>query len=356
MATYKVIQDIEAEDKLIGWMTPRQTIYAAIVIISGFLWFMFITHGAWWLGIIFLPHMILLTVLSGPFVHDQPSEVWLLAKIKFSLLPRRRIWDQSGVKELVTITVPRKVEHKLTDGLSQTEVKSRLQALANTIDSRGWAVKNVNVNLFAQPDYAMAGTDRLIDSSSLPQDVPSFEVTAQDDILDEQSNPIAQHLDQMISQSTQAHRQQAVQQMQSPKQPTQPADYWFLNANAGQQAPVAPGYATFDHNPTVMPGTAQMPAPVATPQVTADDQAALLDKLHKQKKSTHKSNKHLRTIKTLGEKQEEERQKAAAQPKQPENPVVQQLAKNNDLNISTIARQANKAQKPDDGEVIISLR
>jgi len=26
MATYKVIQDIEAEDKLIGWMTPRQTI------------------------------------------------------------------------------------------------------------------------------------------------------------------------------------------------------------------------------------------------------------------------------------------------------------------------------------------
>jgi hypothetical protein len=356
MATYKVIQDIEAEDKLIGWMTPRQTIYAAIVIVSGFMWFLFATHDAWWLGVIFLPHMILLTVLSGPFVHDQPSEVWLLAKIKFSLLPRRRIWDQSGVKELVTITVPKKIERQLTDGLSQTEVKSRLQALANTIDSRGWAVKNVNVNLFAQPDYAMAGSDRLIDTNAMPQDVPSFEVTAQDDILDERSNPIAQHLDQMITQSSQAHRQQVVQQMQNPKQTGQQADYWFLNATAGQQAPVAPGYATFDHNPTVMPGTAQVPSPVATPQVTADDQAALLDKLHKQKKTTTKSNKHLRTIKTLEEKQEEERQMAAAKPKQPENPVVQQLSKNNDLNISTIARQANKAQKSDDGEVIISLR
>lgn len=358
MATYKVIQDIEAEDKLIGWMTPRQTIYAAIVIVSGFLWFMFITHNAWWLGLIFLPHMILLTVLSGPFVHDQPSEVWLLAKIKFSLLPRRRIWDQSGLKELVTITVPKKVERKLTDGLSQTEVKSRLSALANTIDSRGWAVKNVNVNLFAQPGYAIAGTDRLIESSALPQDVPSFEITAQDDILDEHSNPVAQHLDQMITQSTQAHRQQVVEQMKHPAPQTQSADYWFLNASAGQQTQVAPGYATFDHNPTVVPGTAQAPTPVSTPQVTADDQAALLDRLHKQKKTTSKSNKHLRTIKTLEEKQEEERQKAAAQPKPtPVNPAVQQLANNNDLNISTIARQANKPpQKPDDGEVVISLR
>lgn len=357
MATYKVIQDIEAEDKLIGWMTPRQTIYAAIVIVSGFLWFMFATNGAWWLGLVFLPHMVLLTVLSGPFVHDQPSEVWLLAKIKFHLLPRRRIWDQSGLKELVTITVPKKIERKLTDGLSQTEVKSRLSALANTIDSRGWAVKNVNVNLYTQPGYAMADTDRLIDTNALPQDVPSFEVTAQDDILDERSNPTAQHLDQMIQQSTQAHRQQVVQQMKNPQPPqTQPADYWFLNATAGQQTQVAPGYATFDHNPTVAPGTPQTPA--ATPAVTDSDQAALLEKIHKQKKHSTTSNKHLRTIKTLEEKQEEERKAAAQKTKEtPMSPAVQQLASNNDLNISTIARQANKSQqKPDDGEVVISLR
>jgi hypothetical protein len=356
MATYKVIQDIEAEDKLIGWMTPRQTIYAAIVIVSGFLWFLFATNGAWWLGLIFLPHMILLTVLSGPFVHDQPSEVWLLAKIKFFLLPRRRIWDQSGLKELVTITVPKKIERKLTDGLSQTEVKSRLSALANTIDSRGWAVKNVNVNLYAQPGYAVAGSDRLIDTSALPQAVPNYDVTAQDDILDERSNPVALHLDQMITQSAQAHRQQAVQQMQTPKATQQPADYWFLNATAGQQAKVAPGYATFDHNPTVTPGVPQLPTAVSTPDVPTDDQVALLDKIHKQKKSSGKHSKHLRTIKTLGEQQEEERQKAATAAKV-ENPVVQQLANNNDLNVATIARQANKAQqKPDDGEVVISLR
>ncbi len=365
MATYKVIQDIEAEDKLIGWMTPRQTIYSAIVIISGFFWFMFATSGFWWLGIIFLPHMILLSVLSGPFVHDQPSEVWLLAKIKFFLLPRRRIWDQSGIKEMVTITVPKKVERRLTDGLSQTEVKSRLSALANTIDSRGWAVKNVNVNLFAQPNYAMAGSDRLLDTSSFTQDVPTYEVTAQDDILDEQSNPTAHHLDQMIAQSTQAHRQQVVAQMQNPAPAApktgQPADYWFLNATAGQQAATQPGYATFDHNQTVAPGVATPVAPVVAGPST-DDQQALLDKLHTEHKKSKGSNKHLRTIKTLDEQQEEQAEKKRrvaekqAQEQAVPSPAAQQLAQNNDLNVDVLARQANQIKTSDDGEVTISLR
>lgn len=349
MGTYKVIQDIESEDKLIGWMTPRQTIYAAIVIVSGFIWFMFITNNLWWLGIIFLPHMILLTVLSGPFVHDQPSEVWLLAKIKFFLQPRKRIWDQSGLKELVTITVPKKIERRLTDGLSQNEVRGRLSALANTIDSRGWAVKNLNVSNFATVAYADAGTDRLVTASSMPQAVQDTDITAQDDMLDEQNNPIAQQLDQMINQSTQTRRQQMVQQMQTPVTQQQPADYWFMNATAGQQAQSKPGYATFDHNSTVTPGQATAP----TPTVSDQDQEELLDKIHASKKKTSTHNKHLRTIKTTEERQAEEKAEAAQKQQQAEaNPAVQQLAQNNDLNVSTIARQANKL---DDGEVVISL-
>jgi len=39
MATYKVIQDIEAEDKLLGPMTLRQFIYAVIVVVMGFVAF-----------------------------------------------------------------------------------------------------------------------------------------------------------------------------------------------------------------------------------------------------------------------------------------------------------------------------
>lgn len=367
MATYKVIQDIEAEDKLIGWMSPRQTIYAAIVVVSGFIGFLLTVNGAWWLAIFLLPHMILFAVLSGPFVHDQPSEVWLLAKIQFFLKPRRRIWDQNGLKELVTVTVPKRIERRLTDGLSQGEVKSRLQALANTIDSRGWAVKNVNVNLYAQPGYATAGinTDRLIDTSTLPQEVPNYEVTAQDDILDERSNPTAQHLQQMIEQSTLTHRQQIMTQMQQPaaaqpaQSPAQPADYWFLNANAGQTVETKPGYAVFDHNQTVAPGAAA-PEPTATVAgPTADDQAALLNKIKQEKQRPNPGNAHLRTIKPIAQQQAEAAAREAEKREEAlqKNPAIMQLANNDDLNVATIARQANKAARPtDDGEVVISLR
>lgn len=364
MATYKVIQDIEAEDKLIGWMTPRQTIYAAIVVVSGFIGFLFAVNGAWWLAIPLLPHMILFCVLSGPFVHDQPSEVWLLAKIQFFLKPRRRIWDQNGLKELVTVTVPKRIERRLTDGLSQGEVKSRLQALANTIDSRGWAVKNVNVNLYAQPGYAMAGidTDRLIDTAALPQEVPNYDITAQDDILDERSNPTAQHLQQMIEQSTQTHRQQVIAQMQQPSVATPqatttglPADYWFLN-NTGQQKPQKPGYAQFDGNQTVLPGA---PAePPITPVVAGpsqDDQDALLNKIKEDKKHPNPGSAHLRTIKPIAQQQAEAAAKRDEELQR--NPTIMRLANNDDLNVATIARQANKAARPaDDGEVVISLR
>lgn len=363
MATYKVIQDIEAEDKLLLWMTPRQAIYMAIVLISGFIWFLLASNGAWWLGLIFLPHMILFTVLAGPFMHDQPSEVWLLARVQFALKPRKRIWDQSGLKQLVTVTVPKKIERQLTDGLSQTEVKSRLQALANTIDSRGWAVKNVNVNLYSQPSYAVAAvdTDRLVDTSALPQEVPTHDVSPADDMLDEHSNPTAQNLDRMIHESAQSHRQQAIATMQQATQPQTQPDYWFLNATAGQ-GPAAPdGFATFDHNQTVIPGNPVPGAFTNDGPLTADEEA-LLEKLHSDKERMNPGQNRLKTIKPLAEQQAEaaaaakkKKAEAAKAPKPAINPEIQRLSQDNDKNLSTLSRQAKKAL--DDGdEVVIPLR
>lgn len=363
MSTYKVIQDIEAEDKLIGPLSLRQFIYAIIVVVMGFIAFKLALVTPY-LAIPFLPPMALFGVLAAPVGVDQSSEIWLLAKIRFHLKPRRRIWDQSGIAELVTITVPKRIEHQLTDGLSQTEVKSRLRALANTIDSRGWAIKNVNVNMYAQPGYVGAGSasDRLVDTSSLPQEVPTFDVTATEDILDEHNNPTAQHLDQMITASAQAHRQQVVQQMQqtaSTQTPTtaasQPNDYWFLNATAGQAPAVnKPGYTAFDHNPTVLPGQKADPSQVPAPATPTAAEEAFLEQHHKEAERANPMNSHLKTIAPLGEKKVASAPAPVA-PRAP-SPANQQLASNDDLNISTIARQANQNNKPDDGEVVISLR
>jgi hypothetical protein len=237
MAVYKVLQDIEAEDKLLGPLTLRQFIYAAIAIGCAFLAFRLLVVK-WWLSVPFLPPAILFGILAAPFGRDQPTEIWLVAKVRFFLKPRKRIWNQTGIKELVTITAPKRIEKRLTKDLNQDQVKSRLKALAATLDSRGWAIKNVNVNLSAgQPAYALAGSDRLLDPSMLPQEVPALgaDIVDRDDMLADK-NRVSQQLDTMIAASRQEQRQDLINEMSAIRErqaagqpePTAQAN-WFMN-------------------------------------------------------------------------------------------------------------------------------
>lgn len=208
MAQYKVIQDIEAEDKLLGPLSLKGLIYAGIAAFLIFINFRLALASSlgsfrWIIILILLPPMVLFAVLASPLGRDQPTEVWLLSHVRFFLKPKRRIWDQSGISHLVTITAPKKIERQLTKGFSQTEVNSRLKALAMTLDSRGWAVKNVNLNLGGVPGYledTENDSDRLVGASSLPQPTPVSDVQAADDILDEDNNPIARYFKGLVQQ------------------------------------------------------------------------------------------------------------------------------------------------------------
>lgn len=221
MAVYKVIQDIEAEDKLLGPLTLKGLIYAGIAVVFGFLNFQLVTSGIPifiklpFIIIISMP-MALFGILASPLGRDQPTEVWLLAHLKFFLKPRQRIWNQSGISQLVTITVPKRLERQLTKGYSQLEVQSRLKALANTLDSRGWVVKNVNVNLNAQPDYVTSTeqtSDRLITASTMTREVPEVDVQANDDILDEKNNATAHKFQSMMLAAEEKRKQELSQKI-----------------------------------------------------------------------------------------------------------------------------------------------
>lgn len=388
MAVYKLIQDIEAEDKILGPLTLRQFIYALITVFFLYLCFIVIQKNAPFLLAVFLPPAIFTGFFAVPFGRDQPTEVWAVAKIGFLFKPRKRLWDQSGVKELVTITVPKRIERVYTNGLSQTEVKSRLSALASTIDTRGWAIKNMNVNLYSQPGFIETdNSDRLVAMSSLPQAVPDDGVHASDDMLDEKNNPIAQQFTQMINASSQAHRKELVDKMNSvlvAEQPHPPqnsvADQWFTGRSYGeqrnqQQAPVLPQ--------VIEPINAFAPAP-ATPAVPTPEEIKLFEHIKEEHESHDNNvNSHLRTIQPLSaaslqqpgpgpaavqplQTQAQPQTQPAAKPELPDQHVQtqqpslanQNLARSNDFNIATIARQAQKSnlQDGDQGEVVISLR
>lgn len=214
MATYKVIQDVEAEDKILGPLTLKQLIFAIIVAGFGFGAFRAVTiTGSIFAAIPFLPFMIVFGILAAPLGKNQPTEVWLAAQIHFFTKPKVRLWDQNDLKEVVQITVPKKEQKIYTDGLSQKQVKSRLSALASTLDSHGWAVKNIDLNS-PTSSYSQPPTDdRLIGPQNIQQ-VPEEPVGA--DIFAPSTNE-AREFDIMLNQSDIEHRQHIKQIMEQAK-------------------------------------------------------------------------------------------------------------------------------------------
>jgi len=204
MAQYKVIQDIEAEDKLLGPLTLKKFIYAIIAVFLGFINFKLFTISGigplkWLFILVFSLPMILFGILASPLGRQQPTEVWLLARIRFLVKARKRLWSQSGLQHLVTITAPKKQDKVRTKGLSETEVQSRLQTLATTLDSRGWAVKNLTVAPALLEQEAQS--DRLVAPTTISAVDSGIDIHPADDIMDEQNNPTAQYFAGLMEQA-----------------------------------------------------------------------------------------------------------------------------------------------------------
>jgi len=296
MAVYKVIQDIEAEDKLLGPLTFKGLIYAGIALVCAYINFRLLLMGGlgpikWVLLLIFFLPMLLFGVLASPLGRDQPTEVWLLSHVRFLLKPRIRLWNQSGIQHLVTITAPKKLERQLTKNLSQTEVRSRLQTLATTLDSRGWAVKNVNVNLGAVPSYlqnANGDSDRLIDASSLSQDTQPIDVHASDDILDEQNNPTAQKFAELMQKADSLRKSEILSRLKGHGQDQKTVDFSIIDQ---QPVPIdRSGNTKFVASKIVAPGTAADDSS----KTTMDEQdKQLLEELRQKEEAIKARHPHL---------------------------------------------------------------
>lgn len=420
MATYKVIQDIEAEDKLVGPLSLRQFVYAGICVVCLYLSFIVATKGLAPAVALFIPPAALFGFLAFPWSGEQPTEVWALAKVNFLVKPRKRIWNQSGVKELVTITAPKVVETTYTNGLSQTEVKSRLRALADTIDSRGWVIKNVNGPMYGQMAAQQQNSQRLVGIAAAVPEAEQFVEQPSEDVFDTKNNPVAQKFDNMIQASEKAHRQQLMDQMNAPDLPAAPApvqavpvaqpqapanNYWFLNQPAQSGASVPQDTVTFNTQ-VVAPGAPVTALPVAAAAPTPAEEA-FIKQLKNEPIISPNMHGHLHVIQPLSAQQNGQGapsapvaqvapasptaiqnqpyydpsllSQPAPQPQMPAQTVAQNtpapttpqaapqqqvtpatdaaildLARNDDLNVATIAREAQKRKESPD-EVVISL-
>ncbi len=308
MAEYKVPQDVEADDKLIGPFSFRQFIYLIIVALAG--------AAAWGLAQLFvglaiipLPIILLFGALALPLRKDQPMEIYLAAIIAFYLKPHRRLWDPDGLDSLVEITAPKTIDNSpRTKDLSQGEAEQRFGYLANIVDSQGWAIRGVG------------------NSGPLNNDL-YLEAQGAQDLLDS-NNSIGQSLNSLISQSDDKRREEMVTRMREqaaapPVPATPPPTQPVAQPLALLAQPIYNPYPTIqqsivqplDANRQAIPS---QPVPTPTPPVTPAEPTS--------------------------------------------NPVVSadimNLATNTDFSIETIAREANRIKDKQDmqDEVVISLR
>lgn len=336
MAVYKVPQDVEADDKLIGPFSFRQFIYLIIVALSLAL--------AWGLGQLFiplavipLPIILLFGALALPLRKDQPMEIYLAAIVSFYLKPRKRLWEPDGIQSLVEITAPKVVEVQRIKDISQNEAEKRLSYLASVVDSGGWAVRGVPMP--TEPDSSM--------SSDL-----FFEAQQAEDVLADTAK-VSQSFDAMIDQADIKRRQDMINQMHQPQPtpvvspqpvataptPVIPDPYAALTPSQTPQAPDP--HLTFNpypsiHQSVIQPigGAFPMPQPVAAVPPTEPSIQIAQPTQQPEPTQTNSSENLV-------------------------SPDIINLASNPDLSIETIAHEANRIrqkQEQHDDEVLISLR
>ena len=144
MAQYKVPQDVEAEDKLIGPFSFRQFVY--LLVAGGLVALaigLFQIFPA--LVIIPIPFILLFLALALPIKKDQPMETYLAAVISYYLKPHNRVWTPGQRESTIKIAAPKTTdEDSRSRGISGDEVTHRLSFLADIVDSGGRAIDGTN--------------------------------------------------------------------------------------------------------------------------------------------------------------------------------------------------------------------
>lgn len=319
MATYKVPQDVEAEDKLIGPFSFRQFIYLIIAALAGFIAYM-LGKIFWPLGLIPAPIIIFFLAIALPLKKDQPMETYLAAMVRFWMKPRLRLWDPEGELALVEITAPKTDDGPVLKNFTGQEASERLKYLSQVVDTGGWATR---------------GLTSPIDNLSL-NDTVVTQIDDTEDILDD-AGSVAQNFDFMIAESDQARLDAAKQNMQQAVSTSQQTPPPPQTTNTSPQAPQAS--AASPQNQTTQ---SVSDVPVFNPYPTAI---------------------HQKIISPASQTTTVERppaQQAQAPSEEPVSPDIIRLATDSKgLSVSTIAREAERLEKKrhlDEDEVVVSFR
>ena len=332
MAQYKVPQDVEADDKLLGPFTFRQFIYLMVTIgsialaVALFQIFPF-------LAILPVPFAIFFAVLALPLKKDQPMETYLAAVVSFHIKPRNRFWNPGQRESTIEITAPKVIEPPRARDITSEEANTRLSFLANIVDTEGNVLRGEQKSPPMQPDFVAENysTPDVLEtySSSSLQQIPSQNTARRAEIVNQMRAAFAEQ-DQQASQPHQLGGAPIIPAAVPQNQPQPQSE----PAPTPQPAP-APEQPTPE--PT-LPSPEELPPAEPTPELS-ERELAELDPL----------NSPVVIMPDIAAARRSAENKAKLK-------QLSALAHDQDLTVATIAKEANRIEeKAKDKEVYISL-
>lgn len=324
MAQYKVPQDVEADDKLLGPFTFRQFVY--LMVMGGMIALAVALFQIFpFLAILPLPIAIFFAVLALPLKKDQPMETYLAAVVSYHLKPRNRFWNPGQRESTIEITAPKVVEQPRTRNITSEEASTRLSFLANIVDTEGNSLRG-SVPAPAQPMQPTFYTENI----SAP-DV--LDVTPPDELT------------QIMTNNQNAQRAEIINQMRATFAaqnnpgtagyiPTQPVQPYITTPPVQPVVPTTEAKTAIEEMLTTPEPS--RPAKEETPEVIlpTKEELAALEPL----KSPVVITPDLAAMKRAAENQAR----------------LTALSKDKDLSVATIAKEAKRISNND--EVYISLR
>ena len=298
MAQYKVPQDVEADDKLIGPFNFRQFVYLLIaggcVALAVGLFQIFPL-----LAVIPIPVVLLMLALALPLKKDQPMETYLAALVSYYIKPRNRRWTPGQRESTILITAPKIVEEDTRKReISEEEATHRLSFLADIVDSEGQSIKSVN--------------------NSVMRDDLAAEASAAQDMFDSYHSVA---LNKTIADDKAERHQEAINEMRdairraTELQSLDNTITSHVEEKPMEEAPLA---------------SAVVVTPEPEPELVENPVENLSDVVIRP-----------------------EPMQKSAQTKV--NSSIIELANNSDFSVATIAKEANRINRKEDGEVFISL-
>lgn len=350
MGSYKVPQDVEADDKLLGPFTFRQFLYLGAVALAA--------AGAFGLYTLFpplviipFPLIIFFGALALPLRKDQPMEVYLAAVLSFYLKPNKRIWKADGIEHLIEITAPKVPEPTRTKNLSQDEASRRLSYLSDVVDTGGWVIKNsISQNSSIHDDF--------INEASSTEDM--FE-----------NNRVSNNIDNMIALNDQRRKQQIISNMNTARDLSE-----FTDKTVDEIQTVA--YSAQDYYDQAMKAAATFNSQAAQEQPaqfnptnfqTESTNDPILESLSQDLKfNPYPDSIRQSIVRPLSEQvnnpagqapQESPQEPLHLSPpiptpppkpaaEKPNDDIIRLVSEGKDLSIETLARQANKIQKKEE--------